>query len=148
MNDDFQKRILEALKHICRALRPEETIVQAALALATLVKCGGKPLAFDIKVYASLCGVVETLTMSDEHFDKASAEELEALASSQEKYRAKLREFIKKLSDAFTLYDVCSVANCVLVEVGVSDLYPALANSEVYMVMELPQESDIQVLDL
>lgn len=143
----------------------DERIVDAAVALATMVKHHSKPLVFDLTLYmeivagltvgipnskleAWLCNPGDP-TLSEEQKSELR-NEIKRVTKAERCNHEDRKLFTEALSDAFTLNEVCDIQPCLLVEVGYgSGGYEPLSDTAlVYMVIPQPKVENCFIIDL
>ncbi len=109
----------------------EQSIMDAAKSLATMVRDSGKPVAFSIEKYAELVigSVFEPAPPDVQHIlDNTSTDDLDITSEQMEKIRKhlesmgdqelKIADFVAALDDALCSAEVSDICNCVLAEYG------------------------------
>lgn len=138
----------------------EQSIMDAAKSLATMVRDSGKPVAFSVEKYAELVigSVFEPAPPDVQHIlDNPSTDDLDITSEQMEKIQKhlesmgdqelKIADFVAALDDALCLAEVTDICDCVLAEYGYDEEYfEGAEGDDVFIVF--PVNRDIKFLDL
>lgn len=172
MDEEMKKAFIAALHMAAAAMKPDEKIISAAMALAQMVKDKGRPVIFDMYMYAEIVdGIgrkpvlhstdsilqhldnmpkVKGIQLIDKEITDQDITDLKRMEDSGREYNKRMSKFVAELADAFNYRPVCKILTCSLIEMGHSAVYKPAFDDDcyVYVVVPSPTLEQCEVLDL